>query len=854
MNKIKSFIKNKGYTFFTIILGIIIISIIYKLNDVSPLGKNSLLKVDFYHQYGPMLKELYNRIKNGGSLIYSFNVGLGIPFFRNYFNYLSSPINILILLFKQENLLTSYSFIIGLKSVLSAITCSFYIKKKFNTKSTVMIGISLLYAYSAYFTAYYWNIMWIDGMYMIPLITLGIENIINKNNGVIYTISLTYMLYTNYFIGYMLCIYSCIYFIAYLLIKLNKKTIKNISKITIKFAICSLISGLLLAFELIPMYEALTSTNATMGTVPTSQYYAFTFIEFLKVHLTGVNSTVFASDISNAPNISCGILSFALFILFILNNKIGIKQKIVLLSLLIFLLLSFYIAPLDYVWHAFHVPNDLPYRYSFIYSFILIIICSYSLHNIKSLSYIKVIISFIISVILITFVYISKYDNITDNMIMINYLLIGTYFLIYTLYHFYPKLKVFASFAFVIVCLLECIVSVNNNWNITHSIESFYADYKTVNNTLNKIKKNDNDLFYRIEKTDNLTLNDPAWYNYYGQETFSSMAYNSLSKLNYNIGMPGNEINSYYYKQNTPLYDMIFNIKYIIGKSNDKTRYKQYINEDGLQTYKFNYNIGLMFGVNKNIVSWHNNYINPIEYQNDFISYSANIDNVFHRLTLLSKAKIIDNKKETVVKYVYKNELDNIYAYTNNSSINYIIIDNKLYYKGETNINDISIKLGVGLLEYHNYNEEYIINHYNENQDIVVYVSYKNYLSEELDIYTIDNNKFIKAYDYYKLNEVKISEFHENYIKGFIKTNEKTTIFTSIPYDKGWRVFVNNKKINTFTVGDSLLAFDIPEGENKVEAKYTPNNLDVGISISITTLIFAITYLLIKKKKSNHQD
>ena len=325
----KNFLKKYGYLIAVFILGISIISTIYILQKVAPFGRNSLLTIDFFHQYGPMLAELYDRIKKGANIIYSFNTGLGLPYFRNFFNYLSSPLNIIMFLFKRRNIIMSYSIVIGLKSILSCITCSYYIRKKFNTNKLYMIGISLLYGYSAYFTAYYWNIMWLDGMYILPLITLGIENIINKDNGVLYTLSLTLMLFTNYFIGYMTCIYSCIYFLSYLIIKTKKINIKNISKKCLKFTICSLTSGLLLAFELIPMYESLKSTNATMGTIPTDQYYAFTIINFFKNHLTGITKTVFASDISNAPNVSCGILSIGLYLLFFLNKKINIKRKII---------------------------------------------------------------------------------------------------------------------------------------------------------------------------------------------------------------------------------------------------------------------------------------------------------------------------------------------------------------------------------------------------------------------------------------------------------------------------------------------------------------------------------------------
>ena len=216
MNKFKKNIeklKDYNYLILTFFLGLIIVSIIYKLQEVAPLGKNSMLTIDFFHQYGPMLAELYDRITTGENLIYTFNTGLGLPLFRNFFNYLSSPLNLLMLFFKRENIVMSYSIIIGLKGILSAITCTYYLKKKLNLNQFLSIPLGLLYAFSAYFTAYYWNIMWIDGMYMLPIIMLGIENIVNKNNGLLYTISLSIMLYINYFIGYMICIFSCIYFI-----------------------------------------------------------------------------------------------------------------------------------------------------------------------------------------------------------------------------------------------------------------------------------------------------------------------------------------------------------------------------------------------------------------------------------------------------------------------------------------------------------------------------------------------------------------------------------------------------------------------------------------------------------------
>ena len=188
MKKFLNKIKQNDYLIYTFLTSILIIGIIYKLQEVAPFGENSLLKIDFFHQYGPMLAELYDRIHSGESLLYTFNTGLGLPFFRNFFNYLASPFNIIIFLFKRENLLLSYSILIGIKAALAATTMTYYLKKKINANKYLLIGLGLLYAFSAYFCAFYWNIMWTDGMIFLPLITLGIENIIDKQNGLLYYI------------------------------------------------------------------------------------------------------------------------------------------------------------------------------------------------------------------------------------------------------------------------------------------------------------------------------------------------------------------------------------------------------------------------------------------------------------------------------------------------------------------------------------------------------------------------------------------------------------------------------------------------------------------------------------------
>ena len=842
LKKIKSNIKNNKYIYLTFLLGIIIISIIFSIEHISPFGKHSTLAVDFYHQYGPMLSELYERVKNGSNLIYSFTMSSGLPFFRNFLNYLASPFNILLFLFKHENLLTGFSIIIGLKAVLSGTIFSYFITKKFKTKSPLIIALGLLYSFQAYFIAYYWNIMWIDGLVFIPLIALGIEKLVNENKKILYILSLSLMIITNYFIGYMLCIFSVIYFIIYLISKTNIREWRTIFKKTGTFILCSLIAGGLTAFLTLPLLSAITSTSATSDTtIPLSRYYSFGISEFIINHLTGVTSTVFSSDITNAPNISCGIITIPLLILFIVSKEIKFKTKICYLSALLFLIISFFFAPLDFIWHAFHTPNDLPYRFSFIYTFLLLTISSYSLLNIKKNNIKDVIIATIISLGIILFAFFFNIEQITNKMLIINAILIGIYFIIYLITKYYKYTTKIMAVIFIGVIGLENIVRVTNNWEIDQLISDFYMNYPYMQSALNYIKNNENDKFYRVEQLDYMTLNDSSWYNYNGITSFSSMNYEKMAEFQRDLGIPGNEINSFYFRTNTPIYNLMFNLKYIIGDPMDDIHFKNKVMTTHYEIYENKFNLNLMYGVNKNIKLWELDDYNPIINQKEFIKYTTNIDNVFDRNILINEEIINSNDDITLVKYSYKNNYTNNYFYTNANNIKFFIINDILYYVDSMYE---TINYSFPELYYYTseeYNEKKIINFFETKENIEIYVGYNYYIDNQIKLHSLNENKFNEAYNILKNNEVKILDFKENKIKANINAKEDMTIYTSIPYDKGWTVYIDNKKIDTFQIGNALLGFDITKGNHNIKLIYTPKYLEIGTIISAISLIGLIS-------------
>jgi uncharacterized membrane protein YfhO len=401
------------------------------------------------------------------------------------------------------------------------------------------------------------------------------------------------------------------------------------------------------------------------------------------------------------------------------------------------------------------------------------------------------------------------------------------------------KYKIF-HYGLVLVAMIDCLVMLNNNWNITQHLPGFYEDYKSTEEILKAVKDQDEDKFYRIENTQMMTLNDSSWYNYYGMTTFSSMAYESMAKLQHRLGMPGNQINSYFYVQATPIYDLMFDIKYFIGQRNDYNRYDEVYQGEYETANRFLYDIGLGFAVNFDTLNWNFETDNPFQIQNDFIKLASGIGDVLHPAELNSKEEIWTDGNRTVMKYSYKNNHDNSYFYARDYTIDFIIIGECLYYNNseyEDLVNESGIHDIVNYNYVEDYDEEKIINIYSDDENLDIYIGYNNYYTIGYLLYQIDHDVWNEAYVKLYGGKLFIESFKESKIKGYITVEPNQVVYTSIPYDEGWHVYVDGKETKTYALGDALLTFDCPDGTHDIVFEYKIPYFVPGLAISITTAI-----------------
>lgn len=877
----KIFFSNR-YVIASMAVALFAISIVYLSYQVFPFGDTTVMRMDLYHQYGPLFGEFYDRITEHKSFLYSWESGGGSSFLGNYFNYLSSPLSFIIFLFDRKELAFAITTMVVVKGVLSAGTFTYFIRKSLNSHSFASAAFGVLYAFSGYFLAYYWNIMWIDGMILLPLIALGIEKIINESKPILYISSLTLLLFSSYYMGYMACIFSVVYFFVYFIsnksFKDNVETIDtkgkkySLKKLYsnefinrgLKFAGASILCGALCACTLIPVYFILQACSATSDSFPETFESYFNLIDMLSSHFAGLETTIRSSGDDVLPNIYCGILPLLLVPLYVANKEIRMKEKTIYILLIIFFAFSFDNNIMNFIWHAMHFPNDLPYRFSFMYCFIFLIMAYKALIHIKAINQQTLAFSGIVFALVVLFFQKNPTTKFTNATVYVTLAFIIVWTGVLLLIKRKTVSKFLTGIVIISMVLCEVIIADVNSYVFTQNQSDYVQDYENYENALDYIEENDKD-FYRTELCYLNTRMDPCLYGYRGMSTFSSMAYENYSQNQYSLGMFGNRINSYTYNTQTPVYNMMYGIKYLIhnnqGAAPSSDYYHKIYNVKNSDTKVFEnkFTLPIAFETSDQIKKWDNQEGNPFDVQEDFIDKAAGVSNVFVPVKYIdTQCDMIDcdEVNENGTYYFTKTESDGDYG-TVDISIKTVKDGNVYIYITSPLVTDVNYYWNEDEnSEFQNIDEPFIkdLGYHKSGDVITVSLSCGSIDAEgsmfEIYAYNVDNNVLQSAYDILNTGRLNIDSFTETTITGTVNAGYDGFLYTSIPFDKGWKVYIDNKEVKTFDIGDCQLAAALPQGEHRIKMKYTPKGQKIGLMISAAAWILVLVYFMLKKYKS----
>ncbi|MCF0125771.1 MAG: YfhO family protein, partial [Clostridia bacterium] len=348
--------------------------IISDVINFSPFGNISPLVADTSVQFEVYVSYLKSVFFSDNDLFYTFSKTLGGDMAGFSFYYLGNPFLYLLVFLPNEWMPAGILGVIILLMALSSLNFNIMLNKIYGFRwSSLMFAVS--YAFMGYFTAYYNFIIYFNNIMLLPLIILGLyEMVIKEKISYKYIIFLAASIITNYYIGYMTCIF-CVLFFIYLMVtaKTDAKNKNKIKLLIIRFTWESLLAAVISSAALF------TVVNSLMSGQKLTDDYGFKLAWGTNFKLqdvfSGLYSIAFNGNISDGlPIIYVGTLTVVFSVLFFLNKEIKIKERIAAGVLIILLVLSFWIKFLNRIWHGLAETVGFPYRYSFFLSFFLLFI------------------------------------------------------------------------------------------------------------------------------------------------------------------------------------------------------------------------------------------------------------------------------------------------------------------------------------------------------------------------------------------------------------------------------------------------------------------------------------------------
>ncbi len=822
--------------------------------EITPIEAHSLTIVDSLHQYLPFFSEYRDKLLNEGSLFYSWNVALGSNFMSLAAYYLSSPFNYLFLIFSKENIPMIACFIMVLKICLSSTTMAYYLSNKDGkkTKNVTIIGISVCYALSNYVIGYYWNTMWLDCIMIFPLIILGFEKLMKDGNPKLYTLSLFYCLYCNYYIGFIICLFLVLWFLVY-----NHKGIKKFFIDGVRFGIYSLLSGGLAAFLLMPAYYGIMSTAAGEMELPKSNWYGSIFEMFKQMFF--MTEPITNQTFDGGVNLYCGTFVILTIVLYVFSDYIKIWDKLGNIILIVILFVSFNNELPNYIWHGMHNQYGIPNRFSFLFIFIALVMAYDVLKHVRKMHVVYLLSAVLLAVCFVILCHNKTAYGLDKKIMALTIALLVLYTVIFVLYSAGVFKKNVFNIIFTVVCVTEIMVNggMGMGSNGYASLEKYQCTSQ-VTAAYNKVKElvAENDIsFYRAELVDSKLLDEITWYNMPGVGTFNSTVNGELVTTMGRLGFYTGA-NEFLYMGSTPFTNSILNVRYIMERKGDYNNFDfNYVTEEsGIRIYENPYPLSLGFAVSSNVKNWDRKAALTASNQTNLIKCMTGQDSCF---TVEYADFIVDSDTcdvsvdGSIISYT---------PYTSGAAsffTSFYVEKPGDYYVNCRSNGVTNIKFFVDGKELTRDRYQSQLFHLGDlelGQYVVVEYIYDNASavkgSANLYLYTYDEAKYQIIYEALNNHMLEVIEYDDGYVYGKIDMPTGQTMFTSIPYDEGWSIKVDGKEVEYYAIGEAFIGVDMAPGEHTVEMLYTPKGLPEGIIISVISgILFLLGVVNNNKKK-----
>ena len=923
--------KKGAYKNFFVILSFIVpfllMYIAFAVHKCQPFGDQQILVTDLWHQYFPYLVDYQDKLQHGQSLLWSWSQGGGTNYLSLIAYYLASPLNFLTILLPSnlfgsniETLNIYLTFSVAARIGCAGGFCAIFLRYVFKRDDMSLVIFSTGFALSAFFMGYYWCYIWLDTAALTPLVIMGMIALMKERKYRLYIITLALSVLSNYYVGLFTCIFTLLCFIGYNIIEF--KGFKVFFKNFLRIAICTTIALMITLALIMPAFFGLQNTHAAGKSFPT-QYginipaYQVSFDSFGDAVWTTMdglrhvlaNSMSFiepaTKDSDSMPNVACGMVALVFALMFFVSRKIKLREKIFCGGLLVFMGLSFVIRQLDYIWHGFHFTNMIPYRFSYLVSFVVVVMAFRVFHVVQHSTIFDVAITALLTLVffLLTAELNPEYTlGSGDNAVTINVVLWSAIMAAIVLI----SLALYSTYIFnksVMAAILAVIVIVSGSVTAyigvdTTKTTAVYDYPRGSENTANvveymKAEEENTPELWRAEFTSTQTLCDPPLNGFNGVSMFNSVTNESITRFMQNFGLMGwLSGNRYTYAESSPVSNLFMNLKYIIARDGN------YNNGEFLSEVKTEGNVKLLkntaylpmgFMTGKSLLHYEGeddeDTYNPFDKQNDFFKRATGVkDDVYERVQVVNQSHT--DYSQFHVNLPYEGAYGSYTFSCVDSTVkphlhwNYTAPKSGWYY-AYTRITD-----GDNVTIYKNgavrdgtssfyVKRPYImaIGYYEEGETISVHCELEENASGSAQIYVNYFNADVFRQGYTKLTEsvMTTTSLSGSSMEGTIDVKEDGLFFTSIPFEdgqteddaligklfgsksEGWTAYVDGEEVEITPVANAMVAFKLGKGQHTIRLQFIPKGFIKGMICTCTALLLFILYTLFlflwRKKK-----
>ncbi len=963
--------------------------------DVFPFGKRSVLTLDLNGQYIYYFEAIRDAVWGDGSIFYNWSRNLSGGFMGIIGYYLASPFTLIVILLPKKMILESVMILQMCKVGAAGATFYIYAQRSKKLAPAPSVIFSTMYAMMSYVVIQLINPMWIDGPIFLPLIILGIEYLVDDGRKLNYIIPTALMFIANFYIGFMVAIFVAIYFFFYLFFG-SKRKFKDVEDRLKTFGLMAVSTIVVLLCSLImilPVYNALALGKFDFSEpVYNWKEHLFKLPELIPTLLPNQYYSVnvdTGTGLYGRPEIYCGVLTLVLLPLFFLNKKISTKHKLGYGALIVIMITCMYVKPLNMYWHGGQDPNWLPFRYSFLLSFIFVSMAAEMFSNMDGyeLSLKNVGGTFAGITIMILFFeqimdkynYTSwkekgyKYPAVFPYKAEMNYgserweeiwlgtlaigILLAAIYLTLVLFYNRAKSK---SFKNAVLVVMAGFVFFEAGYNCYDSFRKIYkevgnSDKKSYTEIINApdvvkhLEEYDNG-FYRAEKTYSRMVNDNMAYGLKGLSHSSSVMNTRALKFIEYMGYFTQSFESKYEGSN-PVADSLLGIKYVLNDPQRVTANKKmldssyqlipeltttYLKDDNqtdtVEYYQNPNALSIGYMADDDILqlgSLGND--NPFNNLNNFLSaMTGNTPSFTMPIIPKDYYKRMDYEvsfdENQVYLHDYVNSTGTVHdTYEAKAGASDAVVNINLTVQQDGDVymhlgseirKTCNVWLGVkgedgvyrgqksGTEYFDDYGQYFQTNSspivrfgpFSAGDEIQVrltilpttanqpYVGANEYImvrketetmKSGFNFYYLDRDAFTQDINLLKENQWQIdtSKSNDRHLEGKITAKDGQVFVTTIPYEPGWTIKIDGKKVDSLIVEqenedgsvrllnsagtegevilmDSLIGVRVPAGEHTISMTYTPPGFNLGVFTMVLGIAIIVMFYIYDRRNN----